>query len=243
LFQYNKFMKFRLTRQLIANPNISGIISREMKKQKTSVFSASKKDLKEIAEVAGEITKRGLPKYLVRKKLPNDLGHGIFLHPKAKPILKGQVIAPYAGEVSILPQNMPDDSAYAFAAVNDFHLPKEEQALLRDKLPFHPRRLYFVNIDGLKKGNFTRFINHSETPNVIAHLVRIPSNSFGLSQSPMEIIYYAKKTIHPGEQLLVCYEDGEKSYWGALNIKPFPMTAKTFQLTPFLKLKHRQIAD
>jgi hypothetical protein len=235
-------MKFRLTRQTIVNPNIPRIITREMKKQKTYVFSASKKDLKEIYEVSGEIRRHGLPKYLVRKKLPKALGYGIFLHPKAKPILKGQVIAPYAGEVSILPQNMPDDSAYAFATVCDFHLPKEEQALLDDKLFFHPRRLYFVNVDALKKGNFTRFINHSEKPNVVVHFVRIPSNSFGLKPAPMEIVYYAKRTIHPGEQLLVCYEDGEKTYWAPLNIKPFPMTAKTFQLSSSLKLIHRQIA-
>ena len=222
--------RYNLARQVIVNPHIIGIIVKEMKRQKTSIFSASKKDLKEIADVSKEIRKRGLPKRFVRKKLPLKLGSGIFLHPKADPILQGQVIAPYAGEVSILPQNLPDDSAYAFAAISDFHLTKKEQMLLDDKLRYHPRRLYFVNIDALKKGNFTRFINHSEKPNVIAHLVRIPSNSHGVDPSPMEIVYYAKRTIFPGEQLLVCYEDGEKSYWGSLDVKPFPMTAKTFVL-------------
>ena len=230
-------MKFKLTRQVIVGPYAVGIISREIRRQKVPIFRASQEDLKEIVAVVAAIKQRGLPKYLVCKKLPQGLGRGIFLHPKAKPILKGQVIAPYAGEVSILPQNMPDDSAYAFAVISDILLSKKTQALLNPHLPYHPRRLYFVNLDALKKGNFTRFINHSEKPNVVAHLVRIPPNAYNLSSSPMEIIYYAKRTIHPGEQLLICYEDGEKSYWGPLDIEPFPMTSKTFQV----KQGHRQI--
>ena len=65
-------------------------------------------------------------------------------------------------------------------------------------------------IDATRWGNSARFINHSEKPNVNAELLRIPSNSYDLTPSLLEIVYVANKTIQPGEQLLVCYEDEEK---------------------------------
>ncbi len=122
-------MKFKLPCQ-IGEQDIVGIISREIKKQKIRVLRASQKDLKEIANVSEQIRKHGLPNYLVCKKLPQGLGHGIFLHPEAKPIPKGHVIAPYAGEVSLDPQKSQDDSAYVFEMIADIHLSKEEQLLL-----------------------------------------------------------------------------------------------------------------
>jgi SET domain len=228
-------MKFKLPFQL-ADETVTGIISREIKKQKITVLRASRKQLKEIAEIAKQIQKAGLPEYLVCKKLPQKLGHGIFLHPRSKPLLKGRVIAPYSGVVSIDPQNAPDDSAYVFGLIADVYLTKDEQALLNKKLSYRAERLYSINLDALKNGNFTRFINHSDTPNVIAHLVRVPANDLGLAPSPLQIIYFAKKTIHPGEQLLVSYEEGEKSYWTSIGVKPVPITPKTFQLNRALKV-------
>lgn len=228
-------MKYKLPRQII-NQTITRIISREMRKQKIVVSVASKNHLKEIAEISEAIEKWSLPKYLVRKKLPFDLGFGIFLHPDAKPILKGQVIAPYSGEVSLVPQNDADDAAYAFEPLNNMHLKKEEQEALDKKRAYHSRRLYSVKLDAFKKGNFTRFINHSDKPNILAQTLCIPSNRYNLPPSPIEIIYIAKKKILPGEQLLVCYEDGEKSYWGVSKIVPFPMTPKTFKVDANLEL-------
>ena len=183
-------------------------------------------------------TKRSktFPKNLVCKKLPGGLGYGIFLHPKAQPILRGQIIAPYSGEVSFVPQNVPDDSLYAFEPLSKIHLTKEEQARFDGKRPFHPRRHYSMHVNALKKGNFTRFINHSDKPNVVADLYKVPSNPYGLSPSPIEVFYLAKKKIHPGEQLLVCYDGDSKSYWSALGIKPIPITPKTFQLDSSLKV-------
>ncbi len=228
-------MEFKLPRQII-NKEIANLLSREIKKKRIKIPKVSKNNLKEVTKVSKAIKKWGLPKYLVRKKLTSKLGYGVFLHSDAKAILKDQVIAPYAGEVSIVPQNEDDDGSYAFAPIEDICLNKEEQFLLDKKCRYHPKRIYAMKLDALKKGNFTRFINHSEKPNVIAYTVAVPSNRFGLTPSSIEIIYFAKKTIHPGEQLLTCYEDGEKSYWNASDTKPFPMTPKTFQLTSSLKI-------
>lgn len=229
-------MKYKLPRQKIAQ-DLNEIISREMKKQKVIATRATKNNLKAIAEVSKEIEDLGLPKHLVRKKLPGGLGHGIFLHPEAKPILRGQVIAPYAGLVSLLPQNDGGDSDYAFSLISNITITKNEQLRLDPRTRFHPRRLYSLDLDADKMGNFTRYINHSGKPNISASLLRVPAkNDYGLEPSQLEIVYVALKTIRPGEQLLVCYEDGEKSYWGVLKIKPAPITPQTFQLDSSLNL-------
>lgn len=221
-------MKYKLPRQIISR-EMSRIISREIRKQKMRVPRVTKKNLKEIAEVTQMIKEWGLPKYLVCKKLPRDLGRGIFLHLKAKTILKGDVIAPYAGEISIIPQNQFEDGSYAFTPVEDMLLSKKEQHFFDSKQRYHPRRLYSLLVDAQKKGNFTRFINHSERPNVVAYHCAIPSNSYDLAPAPIEVIYFAKKTIRPGEQLLVSYEGEGKSYWGVSKIKPFPLLPGTFK--------------
>lgn len=222
-------MRFRLARQEIA-PELSLLGAKKIKENKFPVGRASNEFLKELAPILEEIKKRGIPEKFVLKKLKKNLGHGIFLHPEAKPIEKGEPIGPYSGEVYLSPKNSESDSDYIFCLVTDFHLTKEEQKIWDPKNRHHPRRLYAIDLDAEKKGNFTRFINHSDQPNVEAYFAKIPSNRLGIDPAPFELIYVAKKTIHPGEQLLVCYEGDDKSYWGALKIKPFPITPKTFQI-------------
>ncbi len=224
-------MKFKLSRQNLS-PELKKIISREMRKQKINLLRPSIKNLKEIQQVTQSIKKKGLPDHLVCKKLKKNLGRGIFLRADAKPIEKGEVIAPYAGEVYLAPQNEPDQALYAFAPLSDIVLTRQEHALLDKKRAYHPRRLYSLQIDALKQGNFTRFVNHSDKPNVIAYIFTIPSNRYHVAPAPIEIVYVAKKKILPGEQLLICYEDGgEKSYWGVLKIKPFPITPQTIRVS------------
>ena len=140
------------------------------------------------------------------------------------------MIAPYSGTVNLAPQEYGDGSDYIFSLLSDLHLTKAEQKLFDPKNKFHPRRLYSLDLDADKRGNFTRYINHSSKPNVEARL-------WAVGSSPCEIVYVAKKTIRPGEQLLVCYDGEDKSYWGPLKIKPVPITPQTFRLLPDLSLK------
>lgn len=229
-------MKHKLSRQLTTN-TLNKLISREIKKQNLSIPTCSKKTLQEMASLLPLIEKKGLPPSLVCRKLPHSLGYGIFLHPKAEPITRGTLIAPYSGLLSLEPQYDPDDSDYAFAPLADIRLKSKEQALFDPKRRYHPRRLYILNLDAQKQGNFTRFINHSEKPNLIIHYQRVPKNPYGLAPTPLEVFYFAKKAIRPGEQLLVSYEDPkEKTYWGAMNIKPYPLEPKTFTLSPSLRV-------
>lgn len=228
-------MKFKLPRQVLSK-EISSIIIREMRKQDVPVLRMNAKQMKEVAAIYKAIAKSGLSKGLVCKKLPGKLGHGIFLHPHAEPILKGQIIAPYAGDVLLIPQNLLEDSLYAFEPMCKMFLTKEEQTRFDEKQGYHPRRHYALHVDALKRGNFTRFINHSDKPNVIAELFKVPSNPYGLAPSPLEVVYLAGKMIRPGEQLLVCYDGDDHSYWNTLDIKPIPITPRTFRLDPSLNL-------
>jgi len=228
-------MEFKLARQKISH-KLKLFGSKKIRQNKIYVPLATKNNLIEIAAMARKIQKKGLPKHLVLKKLNGNLGHGIFLHPEAKPIMMGETIAPYSGEVYIAPQNIGENSDYVFSLISDLLLTKEEQRLLDPKSRYHPRRLYSLDLDAYKKGNFTRFINHSDKPNVEAQLLRIPVNSLGLQPAHFEMIYIAKKMIRPGQQLLVCYDGEDKSYWGPLKIKPYQMTPKTFQLNSSLQI-------
>ncbi len=233
-------MKFNLPRPVMDDEKLNQVALREIRRQKIEVSRATQKNLRELAEVCKAIEESGLPDNLICKKLPDGLGMGVFLHPKAKPMLKGQIIASYSGVVSLISQNLPDDSAYAFAPIVDIPLTKEEQAYFTPKSRYHPKRLHALDVDAVKKGNFTRFINHSDKPNVVAHLFKIPPNEFSLAPSPIEVIYTVKKTIHPGEQLLVCYEGDGDSYWNFLKIKPISITPKTFFLNASLKVEKRK---
>jgi len=214
-------MKFKLPRLEISKQLVT-FSHKAIKRQ--NIPRLSKNKLTQLDAMSRKIRREGLPKHLVLKKLKGKLGHGIFLHPKARPIARGEVIGAYAGEVSLLPQNQGDNSDYVFSLISDLRLTRKQQQLLDPKSPFRPRRLYSLDLDAYKKGNFTRFINHSSKPNIEAHLLRTPLH-------PFEIIYIAKMTIRPGEQLLTCYEGDDNSYWGALGIKPFSMTPQTFQIS------------
>ncbi len=223
-------MKYKLPRQTIKQTNIKPIIERELIRQGAPLDPMANKNLKELAQVTQTIKKNGLPDYLVLKKISDQIGHGIFLHPDAKPLKKGQVIGPYSGELSIEVQNKADDSAYAFALVTEMRLNKVEQKALDNANKFAPSRHYALNLDANKYGNFTRYINHCEKPNVEAMMHAIEKNKENLEEMPIEVIYIAKKTIQPGEQLLVCYEDEDETYWNAYGVKPVPMTPKTYML-------------
>jgi hypothetical protein len=229
-------MKYKQPRQVLS-PEIAAIAKREMKRQQIKLLEASPSHLKQMLRVVESIVDKGLPDNLVLMKLPKDLGHGIFLRPDAKPIRKEQLIAPYSGVISLSCQDAEDDSCYTYSCLDEMHLLKSEYKYLSKKMAYNPKRRYEMNLDAENSGNFTRFINHSDTPNVMAETIEIPANKYGLEASPIEIVYFAKKTILPGEQLLVSYEGEEGSFWGVMGIEPMAINPKTFTLSSSLELK------
>ena len=222
-------MKFKLFRQLI-DQNFNKLVSRIVREKKLLVTPASNKRLEELLRISQMIENEGLPKFLSCQKLPHQLGKGIFLKKDTQPLQRNALIAPYAGKVSLVPENLYDDSGYIFSLLSRFCLTQDEQARFDPTRKFHPRRFYSIEIDALKQGNFTRYINHSENPNVYAGCFSIGKNNpFDLTPSPMEIFYIAKRKIYPGEQLLISYEEEEGSYWDPMKVKPFPMDPSTFK--------------
>ena len=228
-------MKFKLPR-IVITPELRDFLTKELKRRGEVIVKADKVTLEEMAEASKAVLSTGIPKNLVRKKLPKGLGYGIFLRPDAEPILKRQVIASYSGDFRLVPQMRAEESDYAFAPMADITLSKKDHKRLDPHRAWHPRRLYELLIDADKKGNFTRFINHSSKPNILAEELRVPNNPYGLTPAPAEIVYIAKKTIRPGEQLLVSYEDGEETYWAVMGIKPLPITPQTFRLDAALRV-------
>lgn len=232
---YQKFKRFSLPRQIFKQP-LEEVISRSIEEQEIELDTLSLKQRQQMAERLKDIQEKGLPEGFIVQKISEEIGCGVFLHPEAKPLEKGSIIAPYSGVVFLAPQSAPDNSAYTFAVLTDIKLKKIEQKKYDKKHAFHPRRLYALNLDADQKGNFTRFINHSSKPNVEAEIYKMGKNKQGLEAMPLEVIYLAKKKILPGEQLLVCYEDEEESYWKPMGIKPFPMNPKTFVLNKDLQV-------
>lgn len=230
-------MRFNLNQAYIS-PKTEPLLLREIRRhqKELELTPLSQKNLRELVGILNSIEKNGIPNYLVCKKLNAMLGYGIFLHPDAKSLTKGQVVAPYSGEISLIPQNAYDPSTYAFNLINGIRLEKEEQFKWDKQNQFHPNRLYSFKLDAMKKGNFTRYINHSEAPNLIAYMVSIPKNIYGVPPSPLEVVYFVNKKIHPGEQLLISYEEGEKSYWNTTTGKPLPMTPQAFKLNSDLRV-------
>lgn len=226
---------FRLARQII-DDEMSQIIEREIELQEIDVTTASKKMLSEMKKVCEEIESNELPSYFCRLPLPKNLGEGLFLRADAKPIPKGAVIAPYAGVVSIVQQNAPDEADYAFEPLDEMFLTKAEQKKYDGKSPFRPARQYSLKLDAFKTGNFTRSINHSEEPNVESELIQVKNNKMGLEPMCLEVVYFAKKTILPGEQLLVSYEGEPGSYWDNCDYEQFHMTPRTFMVDKDLNL-------
>jgi hypothetical protein len=66
----------------------------------------------------------------------------------------------------------------------------------------------------------------------VAEFFKIPPN-------PLEVVFVVKKTIRPGEQLLISYEGDGPSYWSALGIKPAPLTATTYKKSDCTPRKSR----
>lgn len=228
-------MKYKLPRQS-CKLDLTTILTREIKKQELEVIALTKKHQAQLKEIGEIIATKGLPSYLVLQKLPHNLGHGIFLHPEAEPLPKGFLIAPYAGITELVPANY-EGGHYAFTPIEKIYLSKEEQLFLDKNISYKPRRSYTLKVDALKKGNFTRFVNHSSSPNIEAELCRVPrKNSFDLETFPIEVIYFTAKKVRPGEQLLVCYEGEENCYWNEEGITPYPMTPQTFQLDNSLQV-------
>lgn len=116
----------------------------------------------------------------------DDVGHGVFAEENIK---KGQMIGEYTGIVKPVNfSNRVEDFDYAWG------------------FP-HPTKYV---IDSKDAGNFTRFVNHSNHPNVEMMYVPIDNK--------WHLIYVANQDIKKDQQLLADYG---RPYWRGRGIRPY----------------------
>ncbi|MEI8365221.1 MAG: SET domain-containing protein [Parachlamydiaceae bacterium] len=124
-------------------------------------------------------TQKDAPIYI--KWIDPTMGYGVFAE---EDIEAGTCIGEYTGVVRRLFRNHPDHNAYCF---------------------HYPTRLWswkYFAIDALHEGNFTRFINHSDTPNL--------NPSCLIKDRILHLVFIANRRILKGSQLTFSY--GE-DYW------------------------------
>lgn len=124
--------------------------------------------------------------------IDETVGFGIFAD---QFINTGDYIAEYIGLVlskDEIFKRMPYDVAYTWTI----------------KPPKYYDQQAFYLVDSKKTGNFTRFVNHSYEPNVVALIIYM--------EDAWHMIYVAMKDIRKGEQLLVDYGKG---YWASCDPK------------------------
>jgi len=119
------------------------------------------------------------------KFINEKIGHGIFA---AADIKGGDYIGDYVGIIcdSQLWDKVCRDTSYSW----------------RIGSPSEINSPHVFSIDAKHTGNFTRFINHSFDPNVIAISI--------YTHDGWHLVYIAKKDIHKDEQILADYGRG---YW------------------------------
>lgn len=124
------------------------------------------------------------------KYINKKIGYGVFA---AADIKKGQLIAEYVGIIydkATYLNKVPYNANYCWSMI-----PHQS----------HAREVRFY-VDAIKSCNFTRFINHSYTPNVMPLPLYTPEG--------YRMLYVACEDIAKDEQLLVNYGEG---YWSARN--------------------------
>lgn len=124
-----------------------------------------------------------------------DVGSGVFAR---SPIRRGTFLGEYTGELRFLPA----DVMWPFLTANGYSFEYGAEISLKKGITV---------IDGLKAGNFTRFLNHSYHPNAVSHQL--------LLEDGMHTYFVAQRDIAAGEQVSINYTRG---YWKGRG-KPAPL--------------------
>jgi hypothetical protein len=192
----------------IGTDEVIALLKQQVKKLNDPFFKKCSSTLwKKVQQYVKTLKKEGISSHLALAHISKDVGYGIFLKPSAKTLKPGTFIGIYAGELAMTPADDTEGNSYAYDLIEEFFLKKDKPLSIKT--------------DGLKKGNFTRFINHSSyKPNMDA-LTRI------LPDGTVEIFLITKRKIRPGEQLLSPYGGG---YWKAINIIPKEIAPNTYML-------------
>lgn len=213
--------EFRLQESVcLENYNIDFSVIQTVDQPETVAILTSDEEL-ELERFNAEFNKTGIPSYLSIAKIDEELGHGVFLKPNAKPIPQGSIVGVYTGKMRLTSSN-EHLGPYVFHIVKCSRKSKAyTQWLQEDRNNKDP----LLSVDAEELGNFTRFINHGKENNAnleycFRRYINVENNS-----EKIAIIFKAKKEILPGEQLL--YDYGHL-YWS--HGEPVSITPSTYFL-------------
>lgn len=193
----------------------------------------SKKKINKELEHLSAQTKKALQKYkqaLETQGIPSNLhialisaklDRGVFLRPKAKPILPGDFIGIYTGTLELVPSGDETNNLYSYDAAQHIKLSKEQLSLVTGHKKVDSKEEFSIQVNASKSGNFTRFINHSSSETNVEAIATI------MPDDTIEIILYALTKILPGDQLLSNYGG---AYWRALSFIPDDVKPDTYVL-------------
>lgn len=212
-----------------ASLNVASIVKRQFDEANAGQIPES-----ELSAYLSDMERYGIRPNLRLCKIDDEVGHGIFLAHDAPPIKAGDFIGFYAGEFLVSHKDDPLDSDYLFTVFSDVELHKSEIDLLEGADQFETNEFY-IEVDGKKKGNFLRYINHTSNENA-----NLKSRYVLAKDGSIQIAIFAKKDIQPGQQAMLDYQH---DYWKAKGIEPKIDTPDTFTLTRRDQIRRNNLAD
>jgi hypothetical protein len=183
------------------------------------------------------LKKKSPKSHLVVEQVTPQIGSGVFLSTRSLPIPADTLVGFYYGDMHILCEDDLEkedsylSSQYVFSVMR-FKLDEFDHAQLIHSQqipdrghPFHPENTYILYVDAEKKGNLTRYINHSTHANCAFQVVYLRTPDGKIVPTPL---VRTTKMIESGEQLLLNYG---KNFFKAKEGGEIQMTPQTYTLS------------
>ena len=208
-------------------------IMNSLSDQKMDIKKLSKNDIARLEVAIALSNHTGVYPGLRISSLGEALGNGAFLDPANPSLRAGTILGIYSGEYKLYQiDHLGDvDLSYAFELTEIISLDEDEHLKFFGSLDtYTDDGDYVIYSDALKKGNWTRNINHGgEHANCTAELVRYSTrNEEDKQVEHWVVLVKTSKKIKPGEQLLFDYG---ANYWKKYGFVPTSMKPSTYTLS------------
>ncbi len=217
----------------MAEPNCSRALYEVFRKNWERLPDYENLSQKIFKSLISTVATHGIPPEFTLKRHP-VVGWGLFVAP-GQMIAAKKIIGIYAGRVMLVNPRTPkeamrfkDEETYNFLIDSDpIHLDKKEiralskEGSIRIDPGYNVSKGFEIIVDASKSGNFTRFVNHSEEPNLKARCKLVKCKG----GSQIVVVFIAKRTLFENEPLLLNYGPG---YWKGKGILPERLLASDF---------------